>query len=103
MSFDESSFGETWSDFLESAIDDSDYLDAEISDTLLEQDWAASDAISNQLRMVARIIKSNRQSIHNERDAFYVRLGGFDTHVRATTKKAYIQSMLAPVALLCEE
>ena len=44
------------------------------------------DVLNLLARQVARLMKANQQTFHNEREAFYVELPGFDVHANAVAK-----------------
>jgi len=76
----ESIYGETWSQKLRETLERTESLANSLDGVELEQDWTATDSIGSQFEQVAYLIKANQQTIHNDRDAFYVSMGGYDTH-----------------------
>jgi uncharacterized protein (DUF1501 family) len=79
-----SAFAETWSAQLNHTLERSVFLRAALAAAVPLTPFpagqkAASNTLGQQLLQVARVMQS-RGSLRNSRDAFYVTLGGFDTH-----------------------
>ena len=85
-----SAFSETWSSLLETTLRRTESLAEALDGVELEQPWVDNldSEVSDMFEQVATIIKANQINIGNERDVFYVRLGGFDTHSDLTEKLA---------------
>mmetsp|Transcript_8963 Transcript_8963/g.10761 ORF Transcript_8963/g.10761 Transcript_8963/m.10761 type:complete len:2332 (-) Transcript_8963:118-7113(-) len=75
-------FSETWQTELRSTKKRSQILYDALDGIELEQTWSddSDGTLGKQLEQVAYLIKANQDTLKNERDAFYVTLGGFDTH-----------------------
>lgn len=76
-------YGETFSALLKRALAESEELGGILESSSVGVDFG-SDFLSGQLKQVARVIGA-RQALSAERDAFFVKLGGFDTHSNANT------------------
>jgi cullin-associated NEDD8-dissociated protein 1 len=82
----ESIFAEHWAQQFLSTKERTKTLYDALDGVELEQDFAADDTvIGTQFEQVAYLMKANQETLHNDRDAFYLRLGGFDTHSDLTT------------------
>jgi len=71
-------FAETYSALLEDSLSSSESIGAVLDATTLTETFA-SDTIAQQLEQTARVIKA-RDQLQEERQVFFVSLGGFDTH-----------------------
>ena len=84
-----SPYGNTWSASVVSTLNRSALLNDALDSVELEgpaEFRLTTSTIARQLAQVARLIKANQQSFHNEREAYYVQLGGFDVHANAVDK-----------------
>ena len=70
-------FGETWSNLLFQAIGENDLLFEALRSVTLSTEFP-SDYLGQQLELVAKLIES-KSTRGNDRDVFYVEIGGFDT------------------------
>jgi cullin-associated NEDD8-dissociated protein 1 len=85
-------FTETYAQFVESSLGSSELLGSMLETVpLLSTRWSPRDAVNNvcfesetckKFEQVARVIAS-RNLLQEERQVFYVELGGFDTHTSA--------------------
>ena len=71
-------FGETFAGLTKAAIDRSDLVGDVLENVELTQTFADED-LSDQFKQVAKIINTS-EALKTERAAFYVQIGGFDTH-----------------------
>ena len=74
-----SAFGETHMAALAAALHRTEGLGGVLANVSLAQPWSSSDGLTRQLSQVARIVAA-REALGAERDAFFVSLGGFDSH-----------------------
>lgn len=72
-------FPETYSQILESSIEQTEYLGKMLDNSQLDTTNWADDTLSLQMNQVAKIMKM-RSELGNERDVFMLKLGGWDTH-----------------------
>ena len=72
-------FPETYSQILESSLEQTEYLGKMLDNAQLDTTNWADDTISLQMNQVAKIMKM-RSELGNERDVFMLKLGGWDTH-----------------------
>lgn len=82
----ESLYSETWSSQLESALYRTTLLGSALDEVTLNtsfQTCATSGKVACQLKQVAKLIHANRDVFQNERDVFFVQMGGFDVHSNA--------------------
>ncbi len=78
-------FAETYSAFIESSLASSETLGSVLeTSTLLSTMWTNTDCSDTceKLQQIARVIVS-REALEEERQTFYLELGGFDTHSSA--------------------
>jgi cullin-associated NEDD8-dissociated protein 1 len=71
-------FAETWSESLGTSISRSAFLDGKLGATTLETTFPTSD-VGQAFARTAEVIK-NHATIGHERDAFFIKMGQFDTH-----------------------
>jgi uncharacterized protein (DUF1501 family) len=77
-----SAMGDTWSATVKRVLDRSVTLDDALQSVELKQAFAAAEGgnvVGSQLDKVARLIAAAPR-LGTDRDAFFIRLGGFDTH-----------------------
>jgi len=88
-----SPFANTWSSLVGTTLNRTDELSQALASVSLEQPFAASGTnLGLQLKQVALLMKANQQTFHNEREAYYVSLGGFDVHADAIGKMELLMS-----------
>lgn len=88
-----SPFANTWSSLVGTTLNRTDELSQALASVSLEQPFAASGtSLGLQLKQVALLMKANQQTFHNEREAYYVSLGGFDVHADAIGKMELLMS-----------
>jgi cullin-associated NEDD8-dissociated protein 1 len=76
-----SPFAETWSATLNSTLNSTAQLGDLLENVELRTPFVTGEnQLSRQLQQVARLVRANAETLHNERDVFYVSLGGFDSH-----------------------
>lgn len=76
-------FAETWSELVNSAMERTELLAGVLDITTLTQDFDAADDsdLGEQFETVAMVIKATSEgTLTNRRDAFYVNIGGWDSH-----------------------
>ena len=81
----ESPFAETWASQVETTLERTNVLGAALDRVQLEQPFAAAEAgrgsvVAKSLEQVALLIRANAESLHNDRDAFFVQQGSMDIH-----------------------
>ena len=81
----ESPFATTWSSLVGEALNRTTQLTAALDNVTLEQTFAGTsgNVLAMQLEQVAKLVRANQQQFHNEREAYYMQLGGFDVHANA--------------------
>jgi cullin-associated NEDD8-dissociated protein 1 len=82
----DSPMAEIWGEQLRTAVSNTDRIKAALEGVEPETDFAANtneNSLGQQLNMVSRMIKANTETFHDERNAFYVKLGKFDVHNEA--------------------
>jgi len=79
-----SAFADTHAGLLNSSLESTEQLGALLDSVQLSQTFETA-SISKQLKQVAKLIKLRSHNM-TERDAFYVQLGGFDTHTNMLEK-----------------
>jgi cullin-associated NEDD8-dissociated protein 1 len=87
----QSVFAETWSSQLVSALYRTTSLGAALNDVTLNTSFpscSGGNRFACDLRQVAKIMHANRDLLNNERDVFFVQMGGFDVHSDAVEKLA---------------
>jgi uncharacterized protein (DUF1501 family) len=75
----ESIFGETYSQIVDKAVGGAEKLQSFLDQAVINQDGWGGDSVSKQLKVVANIIAA-RTLTSSERDIFFVRYSGWDTH-----------------------
>ena len=79
-----SPFATTWSSRVTTALNRTDVLGDALDSVTPNTTFAAqSTHLGKQFLQVAKLMKANEEVFHNEREAFYVHLGGFDVHANA--------------------
>ena len=79
-----SPFANAWSSLVGTTLNRTGELSEALASVSLEQPFTASGTgLGLQLKQVATLMKANQQTFHNEREAYYVSLGGFDVHADA--------------------
>ena len=80
-----SPFANTWSSLVGEALNRTAQLADALDNVTLAQTFAGTSGniLAMQLEQVAKLIRANQQKFHNEREAYYVHLGGFDVHANA--------------------
>ena len=73
-----SMLADTHAELLQSSLESTEELGTLLDAVQLNETFS-TDGISKQFKQVASLIKLRSQNT-TERDAFYVQLGGFDTH-----------------------
>ena len=86
-----SPFANMWSSLVGTTLNRTDELAEVLTAVTLNQPFAATatavtSRIGAQFEQVAKLIKANQDSFSNEREAYYVQLGGFDVHADAIDK-----------------
>lgn len=82
-----SPFGNTWGALLRNSFNRSKILNDALDSVTLGTTFRESGgSIGKQFSQVARLMKANQESFHNEREAYFVSLGGFDVHANAIDK-----------------
>ena len=71
-------FGETFTSLLDESLTSTENLGAVLDAVTIDTAFG-TDSLSRQLEQVARMVKA-RETLQEERQAFFVELGGFDTH-----------------------
>ena len=77
-----SPFANTWSSLVGEALNRTAQLADALDNVTLAQTFAGTSGnnLALQLEQVAKLIRANQQQFHNEREAYYVTIGGFDNH-----------------------
>lgn len=77
----ESIFGETYSRIVDKAVNGAEELNGFLNapEAAVSSAWQGSGTVASQLKVVANIIGAQRLT-QSERDVFFVRYGGWDTH-----------------------
>ena len=76
-------FSETWSGLLESSLENTESLGADLDAATVTETFDEESNLCNMLKQVAKIISLSQGAdspLDSERDVFVVNLGGFDTH-----------------------
>ena len=75
-------FSQTFSDSLQSTLDKTEYMGELVANVTPTSNYTvnASSSMSKQFDLVAKMIKLDTTALQNERAAYVVQRGGFDTH-----------------------
>mmetsp|Transcript_20151 Transcript_20151/g.41987 ORF Transcript_20151/g.41987 Transcript_20151/m.41987 type:complete len:2123 (-) Transcript_20151:67-6435(-) len=76
---------ETWSSSLQTIMKRTDKLKEALDGLGVEEDYGDS-GLGKQFSQVSKLIKANMVKMKNERDIFYVYIGGWDTHANLGDK-----------------